>query len=1355
MNYSIGNNYKYIIHLSDIHIRLYKRQEEYKEVFNRLYKSIDEIVERRGGKNNGIIVITGDIFHDKVTLSSESVILCTEFFINLSSRLKTIVIPGNHDGLLNSSERVDNISGVISHKTIDNLYYFKNSGIYKFDNFIFGVSSIFDNLFVNASEIELTNNEIKIGLYHGLVGSLKLQEMYEAKGEKSIEDFKGYDYVLLGDIHTFQYLDDNKRIAYASSLISQNFTETDTNHGFLFWDIENNSSKYISIPNDYHHKICYIDNNILTIKNNNNFNNNENNENNVNTNENNVNTNDSNVDTNDNNENNNIEIDLSLECDVEKLKYLLPSHGRIKLIIENSSINNEYINLLKNLPFLKKVYWSDVNNTLINKGKENDKNKRMTSVEVNIKDIIKEIIGNDDTKQKYIDFIYNDLMGRLNKRDDNIGSAWNLIELRINNLCLYGENNIIDLTKFSIGDIILIHGRNNIGKSSLIDIISYLLYNKMGRNINMGNKKSHEIININKREGSGELIFKLGDTKFHLKRTYKKNIRNDLKFDSFLYANDILLVKGNDVNKKIEELIGSYDDFIFMNIMLQFDNLSFRNMKQNDRKHLLNRLLDLNGYEKVETDIKPLFQTLDRESKNIFNEIKDVNIIDMKNNNNENMKSLNDMNENIDILEEKKNIIIEKNNNLNMEFVKIDTVNENELKKSRGNINEKIIKTNNLINQLSKELDENQLKINELSVSLFEEEEKYKNIRQNEYDEDVNKNSLKNELKIMENDLENLLQKKKQNNLNYDEKTIDNLLKAMNNKMSIIYENEKSLNKIENEYNLFMETFNKEIREHEDNIKLYQYELDKIIKNPEYNINDWNNQNCENELDNINNIIENSGNFINTYVDIIKDFEKNDIKRKMSDYKMLKIEHSVLLNDIRIYENLIKSLEGHEYNPNCAQCMKNPKVNELFKYSKILEDHLLNKDKIEFEIEESSDIEIVYEEYEKIKNELNENYKNYNEGIKKRDVIEIKHNYFELKEKINNENEKWNNNNNINLKIQYENNIKIYQDKIINKQIFEKEINELVECRNIIQFNNQLNKEIVEIKEKIIELKRKMNEEYDKFMEKKNLFTELSMKVMKNNVMILENKNIVLKEENLLENINNKLTIIEKNNEINKNINELKNEQKRIDGEINCTKNDIYKLNELIKNNERIIKNYEDKKSHFLKIYEEKELYGTYLELVNKNGLPLHILKRYLTHISDGINGIAEEFIHKKIDLFIEDNDIVLNIIVKDDVGSNRNIMMLGGRESFILDIAFKIVLAKIAQLPKSNFIFIDEGISVFDKEHIGSINELFAYLSNYFDYVFLMSHIEEIKDYVSRKIYIRSAEDGSSIIRYECQHNF
>jgi DNA repair exonuclease SbcCD ATPase subunit len=1342
------NKYTHIIHISDIHIRLYKRQEEYKEVFQKLYQKIDEIQDK-----NGLIVITGDIFHDKVSLTSESVILCTEFFINLSKRRKTIVIPGNHDGLLNSYERVDNISGVLSHKTIPDLYFFKHSGIYRFNNFVFGVSSIFDNLFISSSEVEgqiasygpCSEKFVKIGLYHGLVGTLKLQEMYEAKGEKSVEDFKGYDYVLLGDIHTFQYLNDEKTIAYASSLISQNFTETDTNHGFIYWDIENETSSYVSIPNDYHHKICFIENNILKV--------------------------------------NNVEYNLSNNDDLTMLNSIIPEKGRVKLIIEQDiNSNNEYINLLKGK--FKKVYWTEVNNTLINKGKS--ESSRLTNVDINIREIMKEIVKFSDESK--LDFIYNDLKQRLNKRED-LGNNWELLELRISNLCLYGANNSIDLSKFSINDIILIHGQNNIGKSSLIDIISYILYNKMGRNLNLGNKKAHEILNINKKEGVGEIIFKLSNNIFYLKRTYKKNIRNDLKFDSFLYTlqesfssgdskdiityndkkyNMTLLLKGCDVNKKIEELLGSYDDFIFMNIMLQFDNVSFRNMKQNERKNLLNRLLDLNGYEKIEADIKPIYQMYEKESKNIFDEIKDINILEMKNTHEEDLKNIDELNDKIKGLEKNKLAIIDKINNLNMEYVKIDDFNsinsnsksklEEEVKRAKISLE----KMKNEVSDLSKKLDEKENIKNNIFEYLKNEDsilEKW-----NSNNEKIDKQ--KKELQLL---LEESLSKRKQHNMkeSYDEKTAQTLLEKNKKNYDDLLKKEVEYNELLKSYDICMKEYNEKHNNMSSNLKILEYDLEKINVNKLW-LNEKNTENSMNFLkekkEKEKELLENDRNnelIIASLVKNIDDFEKEEFQNKCKSYHNYKNELEHILNEIVIYRDLMKNLENHEFNPDCIQCMKNPKVLDLIKYSDKLKSLEPSKINIEENLDVLHGIQELETEYKNNKKQLNDKYKSQNEIKKELKIIKadiddltVQIEYFTLINKIKDEKNKWTNEPIRAIKENEEKELSLLKIQLEKKQITENNINKLEDYKNILLHNNELDIIIKNIKSKIDELVEKEKndkcvEEYNNYLKQKQLFATISMEIMKINVSILEKNNLITKDENIFQNLNSKLLTINKNTEIITTISNMKNEIKNIDTELNKLKNDKYKLDELIRTNDIIIKNYDEKKKRFLKLFDEKEVYANYMTLVNKNGLPLHILKRYLTHISDGINFIAESFIKKKIDLFIEDNDIVLNIIVKDDDNKNRNIMMVGGRESFVLDIAFKIVLAKIAHLPKSNFIFIDEGISVFDKEHLNNITDLFSYLNNYFDYVFLMSHIEEIKDYVSKKIYIKRDDQGCSRISY------
>ena len=163
-------------------------------------------------------------------------------------------------------------------------------------------------------------------------------------------------------------------------------------------------------------------------------------------------------------------------------------------------------------------------------------------------------------------------------------------------------------------------------------------------------------------------------------------------------------------------------------------------------------------------------------------------------------------------------------------------------------------------------------------------------------------------------------------------------------------------------------------------------------------------------------------------------------------------------------------------------------------------------------------------------------------------------------------------------------------------------------------------------------------------------------------------------------------------------------------------------------------------------LLKKKNIYEYYIELVNKNGLSLTIINKYLNHISDGVNKIIEPLLNKSIELNIDGSNIILNINIKDEIGKEQSVLMLGGRESFIFDTAFKIVLSKISEMPRSNFLFIDEGLSVFDNDNLSNIKELLDYLNTFFDHVFLMSHIDLIKDIVENKIYIKKEGDYSVI---------
>ena len=231
-----------IYHIADVHIRVMERHCEYKEVFERLYTFLSS----KKDISTSIVVICGDVFHNKDRFVSETILLFNEFIKELSKITHTFVIIGNHD-CFQHTDRLDSLSGIVDIANHKNLFLLKKSGVYTFKNIQFGVSSLIDSIIVSSENLE--PGFVKVALYHGCVGKVSTDAGGIMEGI-DINKFSGYDLCLLGDIHKRQYLDKAKTIAYPGSLIQQNHAE-DTSHGLLVWDLNTLTSEYVEIKNDY------------------------------------------------------------------------------------------------------------------------------------------------------------------------------------------------------------------------------------------------------------------------------------------------------------------------------------------------------------------------------------------------------------------------------------------------------------------------------------------------------------------------------------------------------------------------------------------------------------------------------------------------------------------------------------------------------------------------------------------------------------------------------------------------------------------------------------------------------------------------------------------------------------------------------------------------------------------------------------------------------------------------------------------------------------------------------------------------------------------------------------------------
>ena len=276
----------------------------------------------------------------------------------------------------------------------------------------------------------------------------------------------------------------------------------------------------------------------------------------------------------------------------------------------------------------------------------------------------------------------------------------------------------------------------------------------------------------------------------------------------------------------------------------------------------------------------------------------------------------------------------------------------------------------------------------------------------------------------------------------------------------------------------------------------------------------------------------------------------------------------------------------------------------------------------------------------------------------------------------------------------------------------------------------------------VIEYKKLENEE------KERLSIEKEKSELNGKIILNEMKNRELLKE--IESIDNKILTYEsyKEDEIKNNIirggldenkiylNDINKRIKELDGLIikgeNKIESDIDKINKLEKYTKEEIKLNNDIK-----------IYGYLNKLVSSDGIQLYLLTSYLSTISNKINSILEPFIEKKIELVFNNEKTIDIKIIKGEMV----IHTLSGMESFMLDIVLKIIIGQISMIPKSNIMFIDESISVLDKNRLAAIDDLFVFLKQYYNQVYIITHMKQVKNNINHTLDIKRSR-GFSLLR-------
>jgi len=258
---------KYIFHLSDLHIRngdkISSRYDEYKLVFDNTIISIKEQILKNNFKyDEFVIILTGDIYHNKNVISNYGLLLYKSFIQELVKINRVYIIHGNHDFIQSELNHPTLVSS--SSFNIDNLIILDKTTTFNINDIGFSYVSIDDTLDIyrNSGRIQdlpkfpdiIGDVKYKIALFHGLFAYAKLyngQEVREEYKPYPLEWVKDFDYVLLGDVHKRQIFNYKKTICgYSGSLIQQSFGENVVEHGYLIWDLENKKVEEINVYNN-------------------------------------------------------------------------------------------------------------------------------------------------------------------------------------------------------------------------------------------------------------------------------------------------------------------------------------------------------------------------------------------------------------------------------------------------------------------------------------------------------------------------------------------------------------------------------------------------------------------------------------------------------------------------------------------------------------------------------------------------------------------------------------------------------------------------------------------------------------------------------------------------------------------------------------------------------------------------------------------------------------------------------------------------------------------------------------------------------------------------------------------------
>ena len=217
---------------------------------------------------------------------------------------------------------------------------------------------------------------------------------------------------------------------------------------------------------------------------------------------------------------------------------------------------------------------------------------------------------------------------------------------------------------------------------------------------------------------------------------------------------------------------------------------------------------------------------------------------------------------------------------------------------------------------------------------------------------------------------------------------------------------------------------------------------------------------------------------------------------------------------------------------------------------------------------------------------------------------------------------------------------------------------------------------------------------------------------------------------------------------------QIENEIKKVESELDDVNNSLDMVTDSVNNIFGEIKVVDTKRRSILDnikkvedLEEKYEAYQYYLDAVKRDGVPYDLITKALPTIEGEVNNILAQLVDFQM-LFEMDGKNINNYIVYDD-DNVWPLELSSGMERFISSLAIRVGLINVSNLPRSNFLAIDEGWGTMDSDNLNSVYSLFQYLKSQFQFTLIVSHIDSMRDAVDTLLEIKKEKDYSNINFY------